>query len=90
MRSTFELTQQERTVLALVARGCRNATIASELFISIRTVETHLYHIFDKLHVASRTEAALLALHSGLVLSAEISGSSDEKENNNRYSMSIS
>jgi DNA-binding NarL/FixJ family response regulator len=71
MNSVYELTQQERTVLALVARGWRNAAVARELVISPRTVETHLYHIFDKLQVSSRTEAALLALQTGLVSIAD-------------------
>ena len=71
MYSIHELTQQERTVLALVAKGWRNAAVARELVISTRTVETHLYHIFDKLEVSSRTEATLLALRNGLVLNTD-------------------
>jgi DNA-binding NarL/FixJ family response regulator len=86
MRPIYELTEQERTVLSFVAKGWRNAAIARELVISTRTVETHLYHIFDKLSVSSRTEAALVALHSGLVLDGEISGNSDERVHGNRYS----
>jgi DNA-binding NarL/FixJ family response regulator len=60
-----DLTTQERTVLSLVARGWRNARIASELTISPRTVDNHLYHIYDKLGVSTRTEAALHALNAG-------------------------
>ncbi len=86
MRAIFELTEQERTVLSFIAKGWRNAAIARELVISTRTVETHLYHIYDKLSVSSRTEAALVALHSGLVLDGEISRTSDEREHGNRYS----
>ena len=71
------LTKQERNVLSLVSRGWRNAKIADELVISPRTVETHLYHIFDKLEVASRTEAAVQALHQGLLSQA---GSGDETD----------
>jgi DNA-binding NarL/FixJ family response regulator len=67
MRTLNELTNQERRVLALVAEGQRNAKIADELSISTRTVENHLYHIFDKLGVSSRTEAALYALRTGLL-----------------------
>jgi DNA-binding NarL/FixJ family response regulator len=85
----YELTQQERTVLALVARGWRNAAVARELVISTRTVETHLYHIFDKLQVSSRTEATLLALQSGLVSYPEISRTSDDKVNANDYAMNV-
>jgi DNA-binding NarL/FixJ family response regulator len=53
------LTKQERIILELVAQGWRNSRIATELFISTRTVETHLHHILSKLGVSSRTEAAL-------------------------------
>ena len=74
MQSTNQLTNQERSVLALVAQGRRNAGIAMELCISTRTVENHLYHIFDKLGVSSRTEAALYAFQAGLFPRAEISG----------------
>ena len=76
-----ELTIQERRVLALVATGRRNARIARELSISIRTVENHLYHIFDKLGVSSRTEAAVHAFQAGLISNSEISGISQDKHN---------
>ena len=74
MKPINDLTEQERAVLALLAIGQRNARIASELCISIRTVENHLYHIFQKLGVSSRIEAALYALHTGLLSNAEMSG----------------
>ena len=66
MEPTNQLTEQERAVLAHLAIGQRNARIADELSISIRTVETHLYHIFQKLGVSSRMEAAIYALRSDL------------------------
>ena len=53
------LTKQERRILEMVAQGWRNSKIATELFISTKTVATHLHHIFSKLGVSSRTEAAL-------------------------------
>ena len=81
MRTYHELTTQERKVLALVAEGRRNAKIANELCISTRTVENHLYHIFDKLNVSSRTEAALHALHGGLLSNLEMSGISHDNPN---------
>ena len=59
MRTVDELTNQEQRVLALVATGKHNADIAFELSISIRTVEAHLYHIYDKLGISSRLEAAI-------------------------------
>ena len=81
-----ELTKQERNVLALVAKGWRNAKIAQELFISPRTVESHLYRIYDKLGVSSRTEAALHSLHMGLALNSEVSGISEDGIDRSRYS----
>lgn len=90
MKSVNELTKQEVVVLALVAKGWRSAKIAHELCISTRTVETHLYRIFDKLGVASRTEAALLAFHNGLVMPSEISNFSDDPPDNDRYARDIS
>lgn len=78
MRLLDELTNQEYRVLALVAKGQRNAKIADELCISTRTVENHLYRIFDKLAVSSRTEAALFALKADLLASVELSGISHD------------
>jgi|HubBroStandDraft_1064217.scaffolds.fasta_scaffold03616_5 DNA-binding CsgD family transcriptional regulator len=49
------LTQRELDVVKLVSEGCTNQQIAESLFVSIRTVETHLSHIFTKLGVTSRT-----------------------------------
>lgn len=85
MNSVHELTKQERIVLAFVAKGWRNARIASELYISPRTVETHLYHIFDKLGVSTRTEAALYALHLERQSAPEIRGIYDDAAADNRY-----
>ncbi|HET9908884.1 MAG TPA: LuxR C-terminal-related transcriptional regulator [Anaerolineales bacterium] len=78
MLPTDKLTIQESVILSLLARGQRNALIADKLCISIRTVETHLYHIFDKLGVSSRTEAAIYALRHGLISLSEISGNSED------------
>ena len=66
MRTVDELTNQEQRILALVATGQRNADIALKLSISTRTVETHLYHIYDKLGLSSRLEAALYVFHQNL------------------------
>ena len=78
MATIDELTHQERRVLAMVAQGFRNSKIAAELVISTRTVENHLYHIFSKLDVSSRTEAAIWALQIGLTTNAEMSTSSHD------------
>lgn len=71
-KSVDELTKQEAVVLSLVAKGWRNAEIASELFISIKTVEAHLSRIFNKLDVTSRTQAALYAVHHNLLSNSEV------------------
>ncbi len=90
MRTFNDLTNQELKVLALVAQGRRNAKIALELCISTRTVENHLYHIFDKLNVSSRTEAALLAIQTGLVAKMEMSGNSQDPAAIKLYATGIS
>jgi NarL family two-component system response regulator LiaR len=60
------LTEREIEVLIFVARGYSNQDIANALFISERTVRTHVSNILSKLHVANRTQAALYALKEGL------------------------
>jgi two-component system NarL family response regulator len=61
------LTAREMSVLRLVVNGKANKEIAGELFISEGTVKIHLTHMFEKLAVASRTEAIGLAIKRGLV-----------------------
>lgn len=61
------LSEREMTVLNLVARGMSNQEIASQLYLSVRTVQAHLGHIFNKLAVGSRTEAVVRALKEGWV-----------------------
>jgi NarL family two-component system response regulator LiaR len=60
------LTQRELEVLKLVAIGKENPEIAAILYISEATVRTHVSNIMAKLHLASRTQAALYALREGL------------------------
>jgi DNA-binding NarL/FixJ family response regulator len=62
-----ELTSREVEVLRLVAAGKPNKHIAAELAISERTARTHVSRILRKLHLSSRTQAALLAVSEGLV-----------------------
>jgi len=54
------LSKRELDVLALVAKGLSNAQISKTLFISLQTVKIHLNHVFHKLNVKNRTQAALL------------------------------
>jgi two-component system, NarL family, response regulator LiaR len=61
------LTRREHEVLTLLARGRSNKRIAYELGISEKTVKTHVGHVFAKLGVTDRTQAALLAVKEGLV-----------------------
>ena len=60
------LTEREVEVLQVVAKGKSNQEIAAELMISEATVRTHVSNILGKLHLASRTQAALYALREGL------------------------
>jgi two-component system NarL family response regulator len=62
-----QLTPREMATLRLMADGKANKEIASDLAISERTVKTHLGHLFEKLGVASRTEAIKVATRRGLV-----------------------
>ena len=61
-RSSEILSDREKEILKLATRGLSNADIAQELCLSIRTVQGHLGHIFNKLQVSSRTEAVVRAL----------------------------
>src|SRR5215472_8702833 len=61
-----ELTEREREVLALIARGCNNAEIAGRLVLSQKTVRNHVSNIFSKLQVADRAQAIIRAREVGL------------------------
>jgi NarL family two-component system response regulator LiaR len=65
--SPENLTERETEVLKLVARGSANKQIASDLFVSEKTVKAHVSSILMKLGVQSRTQAALHAVRTGLV-----------------------
>jgi len=61
------MSTRELEVLKLATRGLSNQEIADELYLSLRTVQTHIAHIFNKLRVSSRTEAVVHALKAGWV-----------------------
>jgi NarL family two-component system response regulator LiaR len=60
------LTDREMTVLQLIAQGLSNQEIADRISVSESTVRAHVSHILAKLHLASRTQAALYAVREGL------------------------
>ncbi len=60
------LTSREREVIDLVARGLSNDQIASQLFISPKTVRNHITNIFGKLNIKSRPQAIVMAREAGL------------------------
>jgi DNA-binding NarL/FixJ family response regulator len=62
-----DLSSREREVLLYAAKGLSSKQVAQELFISDRTVQTHLASIYDKLGAKNKTEAMLLALKYGVV-----------------------
>lgn len=62
-----DLTARERDILYLLAKGYDNQTIADELFISLKTVKTHVSNILAKLQVDDRTQAVVYAFRHHLV-----------------------
>jgi two-component system, NarL family, response regulator LiaR len=72
--TTDPLTERELEVLRLVSQGCCNKEIAVKLCVSELTVRTHVSNILGKLHLASRTQAALYALQKGITSLEDIPG----------------
>jgi DNA-binding NarL/FixJ family response regulator len=61
------LTAREREVLAGLGRGLSNRQLAAELYVSEKTVKTHVSNVLAKLRLGDRTQAALFAVRVGLV-----------------------
>lgn len=62
-----ELTNREKEVLQLISNGKSNQEIADELFITLKTVKTHVSNILSKLEVEDRTQAAIYAFKHGYI-----------------------
>lgn len=67
------LTERETSVLKMAAKGMTNSDIAKELHLSVRTIESHLGTIFNRLGVGSRTEAVIQAMKKGWLTLEELS-----------------
>ncbi len=66
-KDEFSITKREVEVLELIVDGYNNKEIADKLFISIETVRNHIRHIYEKLHVHSKSEAVVKAIRGGIV-----------------------
>ena len=62
-----QLTEREREVLVLVARGCSNAEIGDRLFVSVATAKTHVGRVLTKLDARDRAQLVAIAYETGLV-----------------------
>ncbi len=62
-----DLSDRELEVLRLIADGCNNAEIAARLYLSEKTIKSHVSNILGKLHLADRTQAAVYAWREGVV-----------------------
>ena len=70
MKTLSDLTPRELEILQLVLIGHTNKAIAAEMFISEKTVEFHLDHIYDKIGVRSRLMAGIWAIQQGIIVNA--------------------
>lgn len=67
-----DLTKRELEILSLIAKGNTNAEIAQELYVSAKTVKNHVYNIYKKLGIKSRSHAIVKAIDLGLVTTDKI------------------
>ena len=65
--ANFDLTEREKEILSCLVKGLSHKLIASELFISVHTVNTHIRNIYEKLHVRSVSAAVAKALKEKIV-----------------------
>lgn len=63
----YQLTSREQEILALVVDGLSNDEISGKLFISLQTVRNHIRHIYEKLHVHSKSQAVVKAIKEGII-----------------------
>ena len=63
----YQLSKREKEILTELVEGAPLKNIAEKLFISLETVRTHVKHIYEKLHVANRTEAVMKATQQGII-----------------------
>jgi DNA-binding NarL/FixJ family response regulator len=63
----FELTPREHEVIRLIAQGLSNKEISEQLNLSDKTVKNHVSHIFSKLNIGARSQAAVHAVRAGLI-----------------------
>ncbi len=61
------LTERETEILSLIIEGFDNEEISKRLFISLQTVRNHIRHIYEKLHVHSKTQAVVKAIKEGIL-----------------------
>lgn len=61
------LTEREINVLSLIVDGLSNEDISAKLFISLQTVRNHIRHIYEKLHVHSKSQAVVKAIKEGII-----------------------
>ena len=68
-RETYDgLTAREKEILTLIAHGATNQEIGKQLFISVKTVQTHRAHILEKLELHDRTQLVRYAIRKGLIV----------------------
>ena len=69
MENKMILSDREKEIVRLVAKGFRDSQIAEQLFIGEPTVHNHLLDIFEKLGVSDQLELALYVIHGGIIIS---------------------